>query len=66
MAFDKESIVGLVIWFACVLYSSLRTASKGPQKFVTDRVLIKENGAGKGLKTKKTISIRSYTAYMCV
>lgn len=47
MAFDKESIVGLAIWFACVLYSSLRTASKGPQKFVTDRVLIKDNGAGK-------------------
>jgi hypothetical protein len=47
MAFDKESIIGLVIWFSCVLYSSLRTASKSNRITMTENVLVKDNGAGK-------------------
>lgn len=47
VAFDKESIIGLVIWMACVLYSSLRTASKSSRITMSDNVMAKENGAGK-------------------
>ncbi|XP_008210203.1 probable serine incorporator isoform X2 [Nasonia vitripennis] len=45
MAFDKESIIGLVIWFSCVLYSSLRTASKSNRITMSENVLIQDNGA---------------------
>lgn len=43
--FDSESIVGLVIWMCCVLYSSLRTASKSSKITMSDHVLVKDNGA---------------------
>ncbi|XP_043275135.1 serine incorporator 1 isoform X2 [Venturia canescens] len=45
VAFDKESVIGLVIWFSCVLYSSLRTASKSNRITMTEKVLVQENGA---------------------
>ncbi|XP_008210231.1 serine incorporator 1 isoform X5 [Nasonia vitripennis] len=48
MAFDKESIIGLVIWFSCVLYSSLRTASKSNRITMSENVLIQDNGAVEG------------------
>ncbi|XP_008547378.1 probable serine incorporator isoform X2 [Microplitis demolitor] len=44
-AFDKESVIGLIIWFSCVLYSSLRTASKSSKITMSDKVLVNENGA---------------------
>ncbi|XP_044594955.1 serine incorporator 3 isoform X6 [Cotesia glomerata] len=44
-AFDKESVIGLIIWFSCVLYSSLRTASKSSKITMSDKVLINDNGA---------------------
>lgn len=47
VAFDKESIIGLVIWFSCVLYSSLRTASKSSKITMSENVLVQDNGAGK-------------------
>lgn len=34
--FDKTSIVGLVVWMFCVLYSSLRSASKVAQIAIPD------------------------------
>lgn len=43
--FDTESIVGLVIWMCCVLYSSLRTASKSSKITMSEHVLVKETGA---------------------
>ncbi|KAK2575496.1 hypothetical protein KPH14_011220 [Odynerus spinipes] len=43
--FDKESIIGLIIWFSCVLYSSLRTASKSSKITMSENVLVKDNGA---------------------
>ncbi|XP_017891307.1 probable serine incorporator isoform X2 [Ceratina calcarata] len=43
--FDKESIIGLVIWFSCVLYSSLRTVSKSSKITMSENILIKDNGA---------------------
>ncbi|XP_043475072.1 probable serine incorporator isoform X3 [Leptopilina heterotoma] len=45
VAFDKESVIGLIIWFSCVLYSSLRTASKSSKITMSDTVLAKDNGA---------------------
>lgn len=50
--FDAESIVGLVIWFMCVLYSSIRTASNGQTERLigSDKVLAKndDNGSSGG------------------
>lgn len=45
VTFDKESIIGLVIWFSCVLYSSLRTASKSSKITMSENVLVRDNGA---------------------
>lgn len=47
VSFDKESIIGLIIWFSCVLYSSLRTASKSSKITMSENVLVQDNGAGK-------------------
>lgn len=46
VAFDKESIIGLIIWFSCVLYSSLSTASKSSKITMSENILVKDNGAG--------------------
>lgn len=46
MSFDKESIIGLIIWMCCVLYSSLRTASNSSKITMSEHVLVKDNGAG--------------------
>lgn len=46
--FDSESIVGLVIWMCCVLYSSLRTASSSSKITMSEHVLVKDNGAVRG------------------
>ncbi|XP_031833799.1 serine incorporator TMS1 isoform X2 [Nomia melanderi] len=45
VAFDKESIIGLIIWFSCVLYSSLRTISKSSKITMSENILVKDNGA---------------------
>jgi len=44
---DTTSIIGLVIWFLCLLYSSVRTASSSQAAKLTggDKLLTKENGA---------------------
>ncbi|XP_037078986.1 serine incorporator 3-like isoform X2 [Pollicipes pollicipes] len=50
-SFDAESIVGLVVWFVCVLYSSVRTASSSQHARLTgsDKILLKEeSGSGGG------------------
>eukprot|EP00092_Neocalanus_flemingeri_P013899 GFUD01014994.1.p1 GENE.GFUD01014994.1~~GFUD01014994.1.p1 ORF type:complete len:483 (-),score=142.22 GFUD01014994.1:484-1932(-) len=47
--FDTENIVGLVIWFLCVLYSSITTSNSGSASKLTgtDMVLLsKDDGAG--------------------
>ena len=47
--FDTENIVGLVIWFLCVLYSSITSSNSGSASKLTgtDRVLLKnDDGAG--------------------
>ncbi|XP_070155901.1 probable serine incorporator isoform X4 [Polyergus mexicanus] len=48
VTFDKESIIGLIIWFSCVLYSSLRTASKSSKITMSENVLVQDNGAVEG------------------
>ncbi|XP_028050923.1 probable serine incorporator isoform X4 [Monomorium pharaonis] len=45
VTFDKESIIGLIIWFSCVLWSSLRTASKSSKITMSENVLVQDNGA---------------------
>lgn len=36
VAFDNTSIIGLVIWLLCILYTSLRSASKVAQVAIPD------------------------------
>lgn len=48
VTFDKESIIGLIIWFSCVLYSSLRTASKSSKITMSENILVQDNGAVEG------------------
>lgn len=55
MSFDKESIIGLVIWMCCVLYSSLRSASKSSKITMSEHVLVKDNGAGTLLNLRLSI-----------
>jgi len=47
---DTQSIVGLVIWFLCVLYSSIRnsTASTASKLSGADHILSHDNGASDG------------------
>lgn len=42
VAFDGKTIVGLLIWMVCVLYSSIRSASKSSKITMTDHVLAKD------------------------
>ncbi|GAB6019232.1 Membrane protein tms1 [Chamberlinius hualienensis] len=44
---DAASIVGLVIWFCCVLYSSVRTATNSQMSKLTmsEKILIKDDGS---------------------
>lgn len=46
-AFDGESIASLIIWFCCVLYSSIRTASNSQASKLTmsDKVLLKDDSS---------------------
>ncbi|CAH0557607.1 unnamed protein product [Brassicogethes aeneus] len=41
-------IIGLFIWMCCVLYSSLRTASKSSKITMSDNILAKDTGAVEG------------------
>jgi len=45
---DTESIIGLVIFILCVLYSSIRTASNSQAAKLSgsDKILLKDNGEG--------------------
>jgi len=47
--FDAENIIGLVIWFLCVLYSSITTSNSGSAaKLTGDRVLLTSDEGGSG------------------
>ncbi|CAN8026833.1 unnamed protein product [Ixodes persulcatus] len=47
--FDTQSIVGLVVWFVCVLYSSIRTSSNSQVGKLTmsEKILVKDTGNNK-------------------
>ena len=47
-SFDTQSIIGLVIFILCVLYSSIRTSSNSSAAKLTgsDKILLKDNGEG--------------------
>jgi len=55
-SFDTVSIVGLVIWFCCVLYSSIRTATNSQvgKLTLTDKVLIKDDTQSGTVATQGT------------
>ena len=44
--FDTESIISLILWFLCVMYSSIRTATNTQTSKLTgsDKVLLKDDG----------------------
>merc|ERR1719481_1797282 len=42
------SIVGLIVWFLCVLYSSISTSGQGAKLTGGDRVLLKEDTGASG------------------
>merc|ERR1712203_569251 len=46
--FDAQSIIGLVIFILCVLYSSIRTSSNSQAAKLTgsDKILLKDTGEG--------------------
>jgi len=48
--FDSQSLVGLGIWFGCVLYSSIRTSTNSQVAKITmsERILMKDNSTGEG------------------
>ncbi|GJQ88449.1 putative serine incorporator [Trypoxylus dichotomus] len=45
VGFDVESIIGLIIWLLCVMYSSFRSASNSSKLTMTEHVLVKDDGA---------------------
>ncbi|XP_059048953.1 probable serine incorporator isoform X2 [Achroia grisella] len=47
-SFDKQSIIGLVIWACSVLYSSIRTASSSSKITMSEHILAKEGSTGQG------------------
>ncbi|XP_075982062.1 serine incorporator TMS1 isoform X4 [Anticarsia gemmatalis] len=47
-SFDKQSIIGLVIWVCSVLYSSIRTASSSSKITMSEHILAKEGQGGQG------------------
>ncbi|XP_031774176.1 probable serine incorporator isoform X2 [Apis florea] len=61
VAFDKESIIGLIIWFSCVLYSSLSTASKSSKITMSENILVKDNGAVRNAGDQSLIDNEDYT-----
>ncbi|XP_046969651.1 probable serine incorporator isoform X2 [Vanessa cardui] len=45
-SFDKQSIIGLVIWVCSVLYSCVRTASSSSKITMSEHILAKEGAGG--------------------
>uniref|UniRef100_V5G546 Putative serine incorporator n=1 Tax=Anoplophora glabripennis TaxID=217634 RepID=V5G546_ANOGL len=45
---NNIDIIGLLIWMCCVLYSSLRSASKSSKITMSENMLAKDNGAVRG------------------
>ena len=39
-AMDTASIIGLIVWFCCVLYSSIRCATFNPPRFCFNFAII--------------------------
>ncbi|KAF4521473.1 hypothetical protein B566_EDAN001770 [Ephemera danica] len=52
-SFDSESIIGLLVWMCCILYSSLRTASSN-RLSMSEHVLVKDTGSSEGASDTET------------
>lgn len=50
-SFDGQALVGLGIWFACVMYSSIRTSTNSQVAKITmsEKILMKDSGNGEFL-----------------
>lgn len=59
--FDAESIVSLLIWFCCVLYSSIRTASNGQTERLigSDKMLAKDENGSSGKWSIQSLCVMS-------
>lgn len=44
--FDGQSMIGLLIWACCVIYSSLRSASKSSKFTMSDKILVDDTNEG--------------------
>ncbi len=61
--FDKETIIGLIIWFVCVLYSSIRSstnASAAKMTGTTEKTLISAESTSSG-----SFLLLTTTAQLC-
>jgi hypothetical protein len=49
-SFDTQALVGLAIWFGCVIYSSIRTSTNSQVAKITmsEKILMKDSGSGEG------------------
>ncbi|XP_018325873.1 probable serine incorporator isoform X2 [Agrilus planipennis] len=45
VGFHKESIIGLIVWLLCVMYSSIRSASSSSKLTMSDKVLDNDKSA---------------------
>jgi len=61
-SFDGQALVGLAIWFACVLYSSIRTSTNSQVAKITmsEKILMKDsaNGEGESLQRNRDVEGR--------
>lgn len=50
---DSQSLVGLLLWFVCIIYSSIRTSTNSQVGKLTmsDQILMKDTGAGDDIET---------------
>lgn len=55
-SFDGQALVGLGVWFACVLYSSIRTSTNTQVAKITmsEKILMKDQGSGEGESLNRT------------
>ncbi|XP_075235529.1 uncharacterized protein LOC142332799 [Lycorma delicatula] len=60
---DSESIVGLIEWMCCVLYSSLRSASKSDRFSMSEHVLVKDNQGNSTISLSKQIRVSHSMAW---
>ena len=66
-SFDGQALVGLGVWFACVLYSSIRTSTNTQVAKITmsEKILMKDQGSGKS-HTARCIYFLFFSPVTCL